>query len=154
MATTTFDPRFPPAGHHVSYGIVLVDAARAQVLLRKPSGGFQGYAWTFAKGQPDPGESPEETSIREAREEYGRLVRVIAPIPQWFGGTQWANAFWLAEDAGPYAPGFDWETEATQWLTWDAAIHALGETRVAYRRNRDLQILAAAKALCFSMPRS
>jgi 8-oxo-dGTP pyrophosphatase MutT (NUDIX family) len=154
MSTTNFDPRTPPAGHAVSYGIVLVDTTRAQVLLRKPSGGFQGYAWTFAKGQPDPDESPEDTAIREAREEYGRLVRVIAPIPEWFGGTQWANAFWLAEDAGVYPPGFDWETEATQWFTWDAAVAALAETRVAYRRDRDLQILAAAKAVCFAIPLS
>ena len=147
MSDTRFDPRQPPPGRQVSYGIVLVDAAREQVFLRKPSGGFQGYVWTFAKGQPDAGESPEDTAVREAREEYGRLVRVIAPIPEWFGGTQWANAFWLAEDAGVYPPGFDWETEATQWFTWEAAVAALSATRVAYRRDRDVQILAAARRI-------
>jgi len=145
MPDSHFDPRQPPTGDQVSYGIVLVDAARERVLLRKPTGGHLGYVWTFAKGQPDPGESPEDTAVREAREEYGRLVRVIAPIPEWFGGTAWANAFWLAEDAGPHAPGVDWETEATAWFTWDAALDALRETRVAYRRDRDVQILAAAR---------
>ena len=43
MSDTRFDPRQPPPGRQVSYGIVLVDAAREQVFPRKPSGGFQGY---------------------------------------------------------------------------------------------------------------
>ena len=52
------DPLLPPPGRGVSYGCVLVDVGRTQVLLRKPHGGYLGYAWTFAKGIPEPGESP------------------------------------------------------------------------------------------------
>ncbi len=39
------------------------------------------YVWTFAKGRPDPGETPEEAAIRETEEETGLLVKNLR-----FGG--------------------------------------------------------------------
>jgi 8-oxo-dGTP diphosphatase len=140
-------PLFPPPGRGVSYGCVVVDASRQRVLLRRPANGHNGFAWTFAKGMPDSGETPEETAVREAGEEYGRQVCLLAPIRQWFCGPKWANWFWLAEDCGERPGGFHWETEAVRWFTWSDAGNAIKETSVPHRRDRDLDILAAARAL-------
>jgi 8-oxo-dGTP pyrophosphatase MutT (NUDIX family) len=136
-----------PPRRDVSYGCVLVDAARKKVLLRKPHGGHLGYVWTFAKGKPDEGESPEQTALRETREEYGRLASLLVPLPQWYYGPKWANWFWLAEDAGEAPDGLHWETEAVRWFTWDEAVKAIRQTGAEHRRDRDLEILAAARKL-------
>ena len=45
-----------------SAGTVLID--NGLVLLRKPSGGFGGYSWTFSKGNVDEGETLEEIKAR------------------------------------------------------------------------------------------
>ena len=50
-------------------GLILWDGSR--LLLRKPTGHFGGYFWTFPKGRIDPGESPEEAALRETLEETG-----------------------------------------------------------------------------------
>jgi 8-oxo-dGTP pyrophosphatase MutT (NUDIX family) len=145
-------PDRPPPGRGVSYGCVVVDKERRQVLLRKPSHGHNGFAWTFAKGMPDPGEPPQQTALREAREEYGRQVRLLAPIPHWFAGPRWANWFWLAEDVELAPEGLHWETEAVQWFFWEEAVTALRQTCVPHRRDRDLEILAAARNVAQTHP--
>lgn len=145
MALASPNPNHPPPGKGVSYGCVIVDAARERVLLRRPSGGYLGYAWTFPKGMPDTDERPEVTAIREAREECGVEARLLAPLPQWFSGPTWANWFWLAEATGDSPARFHWETEAVRWCTWTEAEAAIRETTSAHRRDRDLAILAAAR---------
>ena len=43
--------------------------------------------WVFPKGTPDPGETIEETALREVREESGRDVEIVRPIgasDYWF----------------------------------------------------------------------
>lgn len=37
--------------------------------------------WTLPKGHVEPGERPEETALREVREETGIEGRVVAPLP-------------------------------------------------------------------------
>ena len=51
-------------------GLILWDGRR--LLLRKPTGHFGGYFWTFPKGRIDPGESPEEAALRETLERGGK----------------------------------------------------------------------------------
>lgn len=51
-----------------AYGGVLINE-RGEVLLREPSGHYGGHAWTFSKGHPDDGETPEVTALREVLEE-------------------------------------------------------------------------------------
>lgn len=53
-----------------AYGGVLLNA-EGQVLLREPTNHFDGYVWTFAKGRPELGDEPEQTALREVREETG-----------------------------------------------------------------------------------
>ena len=45
----------------------------ALVARRSPQGALQ---WTLPKGQPEPGETVEETALREVREETGLEVRL------------------------------------------------------------------------------
>ena len=37
--------------------------------------------WTLPKGTPDPGETVEETALREVGEETGLQVRILEPLP-------------------------------------------------------------------------
>ena len=135
-----------PKGH--SFGCVVADTTRQNVLLRKPAGEHDGYVWTFAKGKRDPnGETPEQAAIREAAEELGWHVRLLAPLPRWFAGPKWANFFWLAEAVELTGKPLHWETASIRWCTWDEAVALLSETRVPHRRDRDLEILQAAREL-------
>ena len=59
-----------------AYGGVVIDLA-GQVLLREPAKRSRRPAgWTFAKGKPAPGETPEETALREVLEETGLTIDV------------------------------------------------------------------------------
>ena len=47
--------------------------------------------WSLAKGTPDPGETPEQTALREVREETGLEVELDAPlgsIDYWFADRE------------------------------------------------------------------
>jgi 8-oxo-dGTP pyrophosphatase MutT (NUDIX family) len=46
---------------------------KKRVLLRRPRGDFDGYVWTFPKGRPEPGETPELAALREVKEETGAI---------------------------------------------------------------------------------
>lgn len=46
----------------IACGGVLIND-QGEVLLRQPAGCYDGYGWTFPKGQPAPGESLEETAL-------------------------------------------------------------------------------------------
>jgi 8-oxo-dGTP pyrophosphatase MutT (NUDIX family) len=66
-------------------GVVMRGAGDdAEVVL---TGRTSDRTWVFPKGTPDPGESIEETALREVREETGLDVSSVAPIgvvDYWF----------------------------------------------------------------------
>ncbi len=67
-----------------------------EVLMRSPSGLWGGYVWTFAKGGGDPLDlSPEQTALREVREETGYVCEVIAPIPGEFVSDTCVTKYYL-----------------------------------------------------------
>ena len=66
-----------------------------RILAREPSGHFDGYVWTFPKGRPDPGETPEEGALREGREETGVVAEIVARIPSSFAGGTTENIYFL-----------------------------------------------------------
>lgn len=124
-----------------AYGGVLIDDA-GRVLLREPTNHFGGYVWTFAKGRPDPGETPEEAALREVLEETGQPARIVAPIPQVFAGTTTSTAFFLMVPMGE--PGlFSSETSAVRWVTPEEARALISMTPSSTGRNRDLAVLDA-----------
>ncbi len=70
-----------------SAGGVVVHPDGGRVLLRRPTPnpGFDGLAWTFAKGGLD-GESLAVAARREVREELGVDAELCCPIHGWFLG--------------------------------------------------------------------
>jgi 8-oxo-dGTP diphosphatase len=134
-----------------AYGVVLVNA-RGQVLLREPSGHFGGYVWTFAKGRPDPGETPAQTAIREALEETGYRVVLLDVIPGAFAGTTSSSAFFLAGPIGRQGRPAE-ETSATRWVAFDRAADLISLTTSRAGRDRDLAILRAAGDVLARLPR-
>lgn len=131
-----------------AYGGVLIDAG-GQVLLREPTGHFGGYVWTFAKGRPEPGETPEETALREVLEETGQGARIVALIPEVFAGTTSSTVFFLMQPVGPPGPFSD-ETAAVCWVDREVARRLVAMTTTPTGRERDLRVLNAAFAIWFS----
>lgn len=68
-----------------SVDLQLVDSA-GRVLLSRPTGHTDG--WHTVGGAIDPGESPEEAAVREAREELGVEVRLRGLLGV-FGGPDY-----------------------------------------------------------------
>jgi 8-oxo-dGTP pyrophosphatase MutT (NUDIX family) len=131
-----------------SYGGVVINQ-NAQVLLREPSGQFGGYAWTFAKGEPDPGESLEETALREVFEETGVVAEILARISGVFRGSTTDNEYFLMtpkEDTKDFGN----ETKAVRWVTQSEAEELILETTNTTGKKRDLRLLKAAFELLHS----
>lgn len=145
------NPLMPPRPRY-SFGTVVVNDDANQVLLREPTNHHNGYVWTFAKGMPNPGETPEETALRESREEYGWDVSITKPIPHWFAGPLWANFFFLAHGVSQRPEGTCWETASVSWFSWTAAKEALALTLKPHRRERDFEILEAAQLMVEGKP--
>jgi len=132
-----------------AYGGVVINS-RGQVLLREPAGHYKGDVWTFAKGRPAPGESPEQTALREVLEETGYQAAITAKIPGSFDGKRTSNEYFLmipVEDTKE----FDGETQAIRWATGEEARKLIQLNRKQNRRRRDLRVLKLALALFRSL---
>ena len=88
--------------------------------------------WTLPKGTPDPGETREETALREVREETGLDVRISGPldsIEYWFvqGGTRIHKTvhYFLMKPTGGDLGRHDHEFESVRWIGFDEAQHLL-----------------------------
>ncbi len=136
----------PPAALVVplveSYGGVLVDD-QGRLLLREPTNHFGGYVWTFAKGRPDPGESPQAAALREVREETGYDATITGLLPGMFPGTTGSTVMFMMRPLGPPV-AHSWETAQVRWVTLADARAYLEQTTTAQGRQRDLAILQAA----------
>ncbi len=124
-------------------GGVVIDAA-GRVLLRQPTALHKTRVWTFAKGKSELGETPEQTALREVREETGVVARIVSKI-QAAGAIGFRDNFFLmtlVEDTGH----FDSETAAVLWATQEQAEELISMTSDDERRLRDLRVLQAAFA--------
>lgn len=127
-----------------AYGGVLIND-RGEVQLREPANHFGGYVWTFAKGRPEPTETPEETALREVLEETGQGARIVALIPEVFAGTTSSTVFFLMQPVGTPWP-FSGETVRTRWVDEKTARRLINKTTLPKGRERDLLVLEAALA--------
>jgi 8-oxo-dGTP pyrophosphatase MutT (NUDIX family) len=139
IKTTSASEQKPTA-----YGGVVLDGKK-RVLLRRPRGDFDGYVWTFPKGRPEPGETPELAALREVKEETGYSAKVIEELSGSFeGGTSVAIYFLMEPIGGPSS--FDGEeTSEIKWATLDEATTLVGMTTNKIGKDRDLSVLGAVR---------
>jgi len=130
-----------------SYGGVVINSS-GEVLLREPADHYKGHVWTFAKGKPQPGETPEETALREVWEETGIRASIVEKIPGVFDGSATSNEYFLMsplENTG----SFDRETLSIRWVPLSEAKDLIALTSRPNRRGRDLRLLELAFQLFF-----
>ena len=84
--------------------------------------------WTLPKGTPDPGETREQTAVREVREETGLEVRIRRPlesIEYTFvqRGTRIHKTvhYYLMDETGGDLERHDHEFESVRWIDFDEA---------------------------------
>ena len=84
--------------------------------------------WTLPKGTPDPGETREQTAVREVREETGLEVRISRPldsIEYWFvqGGARIHKTvhYFLMDQTGGDLGSHDHEFESVRWIAFEEA---------------------------------
>jgi len=119
---------------------------KGRILLREPANHFDGYAWTFPKGQADEGEPQFEVALREVREETGYRAKVLSRIPGVFQGSTGENVYFLMRPVGEPAPFSESETEAIRWAPPAEARRLISQTTNTVGRQRDLAVLEAALA--------
>jgi 8-oxo-dGTP pyrophosphatase MutT (NUDIX family) len=130
-----------------AYGGVVINSS-GEVLLREPTDHYKGHFWTFAKGKPQPGETPEQTALREVCEETGIHASIIEKIPGVFDGATTSNEYYLMsplENTG----SFDQETQSIRWVARSEAKELIALTCRPNRRRRDLRVLKLAYRLYY-----
>ena len=103
--------------------------------------------WTLPKGTPNPGETLDETALREVREETGLTVRILSPldaIKYTFvqRGTRIHKTvhYFMMEPTGGGLEGHDREFEEVRWVSFDEAADLL-----SFETERGLVALAATR---------
>jgi 8-oxo-dGTP pyrophosphatase MutT (NUDIX family) len=86
------------------------------------------HTWTLPKGTPNPGETREQTAIREVGEETGlevRITDVLDSIEYWFvqRGTRIHKTvhYFLMEPIGGDLERHDHEFDQVRWVRFDEA---------------------------------
>jgi len=127
------------------YGGVVFDD-KCRVLVREPKNHFDDYFWTFAKGAPDAGETPQQTALREVREETGVEAEIVGVVPGAFKGGTGSTAYFLMTRIAehPLSTQGNRETAQIRWVTQAEANKLIAQTTNEIGRKRDLEVLAAA----------
>jgi ADP-ribose pyrophosphatase YjhB (NUDIX family) len=107
----------------------------------------EGHTWTLPKGTPIPGESLEETALREVCEETGLTVRIVSPldaIRYTFvqRGTRIHKTvhYFMMEPTGGGLERHDREFEEVRWIAFEEAPALL-----SFETERSLVGLAASR---------
>jgi len=109
--------------------------------------GRDGMTWTLPKGTPSPGETTEQTALREVAEETGLEVRIVAPLPsieyvfvQDGSRIHKTVHYFLMEPTGGDLAHHDHEFEAVRWVPFSEAGALL-----SFQTERDLVATAEAR---------
>ena len=92
------------------------------------------WIWALPKGTPDPGETLEETALREVKEETGLSVKIesqVGRIQYWFESTEdkvkyhKTVYFYLMSSTGGSFENHDHEFDTVQWSVSSDALSSL-----------------------------
>lgn len=125
-----------------SYGGVVISGG-GKVLLREPTHHHGGYAWTFAKTEPKPGESPRDAAVRAVREKTGYESDIRISVPGVFKGSSSSTCYYVMDAKHPPAEP-NWQTSGLRWVRYEEARDLIRQSPNVEGRNRDLAILEAA----------
>jgi len=132
--------------------VVSSERERPSLVVGMRRRGRDGVTWTLPKGTPDPGESTEQTALREVAEETGLEVRIVAPLPSIEyafvqDGTRIEKTvhYFLMEPTGGDLSRHDHEFAKVRWVLFDEAPALL-----SFQTERDL--VAAARARLTDAP--
>lgn len=127
---------------NMSYGGVLLNNKK-QILLRRPKGDFDGYVWTFPKGKEEAGSTPEQTALREVKEETGYNAEIVGKIPGQFKGGTGITEFFIMRPLGQPEKFDDSETQEIKWVSLDEAPKFIAMTRNPIGKKRDQSAVEA-----------
>ena len=111
----------------------------------------ENFRWSLAKGTPDPGETLEETALREVREETGLEVEMDSPlgaIDYWFVGQEPGVRFhktvhyYLMNPIGGGIELHDPEFDVVKWFTSEEALEILAYANETEVLRRALKVIA------------
>ena len=114
------------------------------VLLRRVTGNYKGYVWTFPKGRPDGDEQPMEAALREVREETGHECSVVMPLGEPIEGLETVTTFFLMRSLRDHGDFHD-ETSEVRWVSFDEAEKLLSLTEHDTGRARDLRVMSLVR---------
>lgn len=133
--------RRPPVRNATSAGGVVYrrDGGRVEiVLVARP----REQLWALPKGTPEPGETIEETAVREVAEETGLDVRVeceIGPISYWYAAAEEhvrvhkVVHHFLMTPVGGDVSRHDHEYDVVEWVEIQEAL-----ARMSYRNESSI----------------
>jgi 8-oxo-dGTP pyrophosphatase MutT (NUDIX family) len=127
--------------------VVSAERERPSLVVGMRRRARDSVTWTLPKGTPHPGESTEETALREVAEETGLEVRIVEPLPSIEyafaqDGTRIRKTvhYFLMEPVGGDLARHDHEFEDVRWVPFDEAAGLL-----TFQTERDLVATAAAR---------
>jgi 8-oxo-dGTP pyrophosphatase MutT (NUDIX family) len=144
-------PHRPPVERQHSAGGIVVRSD--EILLIATAGGRR---WQLPKGHVEEGEGPEQTAVREVREETGVTGRVVAALPSidYFFVERGLRRirkhvdYFLLEFVAGTETDFDrHEVDGARWFSWEEGVAKLShanERRVAERARELVRPDAAA----------
>jgi 8-oxo-dGTP pyrophosphatase MutT (NUDIX family) len=127
--------------------VVSAEQDRPSLVVGMRRRGRDGVTWTLPKGTPDPGETTEQTALREVAEETGLEVRIVAPLPSIEyafikDGTRIRKTvhYFLMEPTGGDLSRHDHEFQTVRWVPFAEAGGLL-----SFQTERDLVATAASR---------
>jgi 8-oxo-dGTP pyrophosphatase MutT (NUDIX family) len=133
--------------------VVRYEAGQPSLVVGSRRRERDGRTWTLPKGTPDPGETREETALREVREETGLEVRITGPldsIEYWFvqSGTRIHKTvhYFLMVPIGGDLAAHDHEFDEVRWITFESAASLLTFETERALVTRAAELLAAQPA--------
>jgi 8-oxo-dGTP pyrophosphatase MutT (NUDIX family) len=127
--------------------VVQLEQDRPSLVVGMRRRGRDGVTWTLPKGTPSPGETTEQTALREVGEETGLEVRITGPLPSIEytfiqDGTRIRKTvhYFLMEPTGGDLSRHDHEFAAVRWVPFDEAGGLL-----SFQTERDLVATAESR---------